>query len=138
MDAGDQPGYVRTCQLSWSYLHISGILYHFNCTHPTPLQSLHQLEQSPSDMQGLWIYEVVHIPAHVHPLDTIGNKTRQTKQYLTTHQQSNVGVDGPSEADSFVSCSQHGYTSGPSDTKAHINYVSLNVLHVYLLLMAHH
>ncbi|GFV61433.1 uncharacterized protein TNCV_2937751 [Trichonephila clavipes] len=44
---------------------------------------------------GPWIHEVVSIPIHVHQLDSIGNETRQTRQRVSSHQQSNVGVDVP-------------------------------------------
>ena len=70
-----------------TYVRVTGVIsrrirvpYHSNCTCPTPLQSLLQLEQSPADMQGPWIHEFFSIPVHVHPLDTIGNKTCQTRQ----------------------------------------------------------
>ena len=47
MQVISQDAYIRvTCQSC-----ISGVPYHSNCTHPTPLQSLHQLEQSSADMQ---------------------------------------------------------------------------------------
>ena len=81
--------------VSESYLDVSGVPHHSHCTSPTPLQSLHQLEQFPADTQGPWIHEVVSIPVHVHPLETIGNETRQTRQHVFTHQQPNVGVDEP-------------------------------------------
>ncbi|GFX91653.1 uncharacterized protein TNCV_3682391 [Trichonephila clavipes] len=35
-------------------------------------------------------------------------------------------LTGPGEAQSFVSCSQDGYMSGPSSPKAHIDDISLN------------
>ena len=44
-------------------------------------------------MQGLWIHEVFSIPVHVYPLDTIGNETRQTKKFVSSLQQTNVGAD---------------------------------------------
>jgi hypothetical protein len=94
MDAGDQLGCLRMCHLSESYLNISGVPYHSNYTCPTPLPGLHQLEQSPTDMQGPWIHKVVSILVHVHLLDTIGNETCQTRQHVSSHQQSNVSVDG--------------------------------------------
>ncbi|GFU86414.1 uncharacterized protein TNCV_1417661 [Trichonephila clavipes] len=46
-------------------------------------------------LEGPWIHEVVPIPVHVHQLDSIGNDTRQTRQRVSSHQQSKVGVDGP-------------------------------------------
>ncbi|GBN06339.1 hypothetical protein AVEN_61851-1 [Araneus ventricosus] len=60
-----------------------------------PSQRLHQIEQSPVDMLGPWIHEVVSIPVHIHPPDTIGNETRQTRQRVSSHQQSNGSVVGP-------------------------------------------
>ncbi|GFU80362.1 uncharacterized protein TNCV_3521361 [Trichonephila clavipes] len=97
MGAVDQTGCLRTCHLSESYLEGSGVPYPANCTRPIPSQSLHQLEQSPVDMWGPWIHEVVSIRVHVHQFDSIGNETRQTRQRLSSHQQSNVSVDGPSK-----------------------------------------
>ncbi|GFX91980.1 uncharacterized protein TNCV_5004441 [Trichonephila clavipes] len=41
------------------------------------------------------IHEVVFIPVHVHQPNSIGNETRQTRQRVCSHQQSNVSVDGP-------------------------------------------
>ncbi|GBN29821.1 hypothetical protein AVEN_129082-1 [Araneus ventricosus] len=46
-------------------------------------------------MLGPWIHEVISIPGHVHPPDTIANKTRQTRQLVSSHQQFNGGVGGP-------------------------------------------
>ncbi|GBO18386.1 hypothetical protein AVEN_265414-1 [Araneus ventricosus] len=46
-------------------------------------------------MLGPWIHEVVSIPVHVHRPDTIGNKTPQTRQLVSSHQQFNGGVGGP-------------------------------------------
>ncbi|GBM12899.1 hypothetical protein AVEN_114973-1 [Araneus ventricosus] len=46
-------------------------------------------------MLGPWIHEVVSIPVHVHPPDTIGNETLQTRQLVSSHQQFNGGVGGP-------------------------------------------
>ncbi|GFT98276.1 uncharacterized protein TNCV_2903781 [Trichonephila clavipes] len=80
MGAGDQTGCLRTCHLSELYLDVSGVPYHANCTRPIPSQSLHQLEQSPVDMQGPWIHEVVSIPVRVRQRDSIENETRQTGQ----------------------------------------------------------
>ncbi|GFW66915.1 uncharacterized protein TNCV_4688001 [Trichonephila clavipes] len=67
--SGDQIGYLRTSHLSESYIDVSGVLYHVNCTRSIPSQSLHELEQSPVGMQGPWIHEVVSIPVHDHQLD---------------------------------------------------------------------
>ncbi|GBM43360.1 hypothetical protein AVEN_166102-1 [Araneus ventricosus] len=58
-------------------------------------QRLHQIEQSPVEKQGLWINDVVSILVHVHPSNTIGNETRQTRQRVSSHQQSNGGGVGP-------------------------------------------
>ncbi|GBO30566.1 hypothetical protein AVEN_158537-1 [Araneus ventricosus] len=62
---------------------------------PISSQSLHQIEQSPVDKQGLWINDVVSILVHVYPSDTIGNETRQTRQRVSSHKQSNGSVVGP-------------------------------------------
>ncbi|GBN93071.1 hypothetical protein AVEN_94015-1 [Araneus ventricosus] len=80
--------------LSESSLDVSGVPYHGNCTRPIPSQRLHQIEQSSVDKQGLWITDVVSILVHVHSSDTIGNETRQTRQCVSSHQQSN-GIIGP-------------------------------------------
>ncbi|GFT66501.1 uncharacterized protein TNCV_2966921 [Trichonephila clavipes] len=95
MGAGDQTGCLRTCHLSESYLDVSGFPYPANCTRHIPPQSLHQLEQSPVDMQGPWIPEAISMPVHIHQLDSIGKETPQTRQRVSRLQQSNVGVDGP-------------------------------------------
>ncbi|GBM51829.1 hypothetical protein AVEN_51430-1 [Araneus ventricosus] len=76
-------------------LDVSGVPYHANCTRPIPSQRLHQIEQSPVDKEGLWINDVVSILVHVHPSDTIGNETRQTRQLVSSQQQSNGSVVGP-------------------------------------------
>ncbi|GBL90989.1 hypothetical protein AVEN_184385-1 [Araneus ventricosus] len=81
--------------MSNSSLDVSGVPYHANCTRPIPSQRLHQIEQSPVDKQCLWINDVVSILVDVHPSDTIGNETRQTRQRVSSHQQSNDSVVGP-------------------------------------------
>ncbi|GBM42707.1 hypothetical protein AVEN_195432-1 [Araneus ventricosus] len=97
MSVGDRAGCLSNCHLSESSLDVSGIPYHANCTHSIPSQRLHQIEQSPVDKQGLWINDVLSILAHVHPSDTTGNKTRLTRQRVSSHQQSNGSVIGPGE-----------------------------------------
>ncbi|GBL86076.1 hypothetical protein AVEN_89121-1 [Araneus ventricosus] len=89
MSVGDRAGCLNTCHLSESSLDVSGVPYHANCTRPILPQRLHQTEQ-----QGLWINDV-SILAHVHPSDTIGNETRQTRQCVSSHQQFNSSVVGP-------------------------------------------
>ena len=141
MDGGDQLGCVGTYQLSELHLDVSGVPHHSNCTRPTPLKSIHQVEQSPvymqvhgfmrlspypADMQDPWTHEVVSMPVHVQPLDTIGNETRQTRQHISSHQQSNVGVDGP-RRDVQLCIVQSA--SGSSAPEAHIDDVSLNCSH---------
>ncbi|GBO43579.1 hypothetical protein AVEN_253458-1, partial [Araneus ventricosus] len=86
---------LSTCHLSESSLDVSEVPYHANCTRRIPSQRLHQIEQSPVDNQGPWINDVVSILVHVHPSDTIGNETRQTRQRVFSHQQSNGSVFGP-------------------------------------------
>ncbi|GBM64552.1 hypothetical protein AVEN_232731-1 [Araneus ventricosus] len=80
--------------LSESSLDVSGVPYHANCTRPIPSQRLHQIEQSPVGKQGLWINDVVPILVNGHPSDTIGNEIRQTRQCVSSHQQSNGNVVG--------------------------------------------
>ncbi|GBM69580.1 hypothetical protein AVEN_261646-1 [Araneus ventricosus] len=116
--------------MSESSLDVSGVSYHANCTRPIPSQSLHQIEQSPVDKQGLWINDVVSILVHVHPSDTIVNEARQTRQRVSSRQQSNGSDVGLGEKKSFVPCSQQRYTSGPSAPRAHINNGPLNSSHV--------
>ncbi|GBM35093.1 hypothetical protein AVEN_157764-1 [Araneus ventricosus] len=93
MSLGDRAGCLSTCHLSESSLDVSGVPYHANCTRPIPSQRLHHIEQSPVDKQGLWINDVVSIL--VHPFDTIESETRQTRQRVSSHQQSNGSVVGP-------------------------------------------
>ncbi|GBL98392.1 hypothetical protein AVEN_187730-1 [Araneus ventricosus] len=86
--------------LSESSLDVSGVPYHANCTRPTPSQRLHQIQQSPElkspvDKEGLRINGIVSILVHVQPSDTIGNETRQTRQRVCNHQQSNGSAVGP-------------------------------------------
>ncbi|GBN40736.1 hypothetical protein AVEN_6554-1 [Araneus ventricosus] len=95
MSVSDRAGCLSTCHLSESSLDVSAAPYHANCTRPIPSQRLHQIEQSPADKQGLWINGVVSILVHVHPSDTTGNETRQTRQRVSSHQQFNVSVVGP-------------------------------------------
>ncbi|GBO19349.1 hypothetical protein AVEN_108508-1 [Araneus ventricosus] len=45
--------------------------------------------------EGPWIHEVVPIPVHVHPPNTIGNVTRQTRQHVSSYQQSSSGAGCP-------------------------------------------
>ncbi|GBM06883.1 hypothetical protein AVEN_147826-1 [Araneus ventricosus] len=78
-----------------SSLDVSEIPYQANCKRSIPPQRLYQIKQFPIDMLGPWIHEVVSIPVHVHPPDTIGNETRQTRQLVSSHQQFNGGVGGP-------------------------------------------
>ncbi|GFV99173.1 uncharacterized protein TNCV_1511461 [Trichonephila clavipes] len=66
-----------------------------NCKRPISSQSLHQLEQSSVDMQGPWIHGVVSLPVHVRKPNSIRNKALQTRQRVSSHQQSNIDVDGP-------------------------------------------
>ncbi|GBM12925.1 hypothetical protein AVEN_163988-1 [Araneus ventricosus] len=96
MSVGDRAGCLSTCHLSESSLDVLGVPYHANCTCPIPSQRFHQIEQSPVDKQGLWINDVVSLLVHVHPSDTIGNETRQNRQRVSSHQQSNSSVVGPS------------------------------------------
>ncbi|GBO29947.1 hypothetical protein AVEN_27051-1 [Araneus ventricosus] len=95
MSVGDRTECLSTCHLSDSSLDVSGVPYHANCTRPISSHRLHQIEQSPVDNQGLWINDVVSILVHVHPSDTIGNETRQTRQRVSNHQQSNGSAVGP-------------------------------------------
>ncbi|GBM58080.1 hypothetical protein AVEN_10381-1 [Araneus ventricosus] len=95
MNVGGRAECLSTCHLSESSLDVSGVPYHANCTRPISSQRLHQIEQSPIDKQGLWINDVVSILVHVHPSDTIGNETRQTRQRVSSHQQSKGSVVGP-------------------------------------------
>ncbi|GFV30229.1 uncharacterized protein TNCV_97051 [Trichonephila clavipes] len=50
---------------------------------------------SDTDTESPWIHEVISVPIDVHQLDSIGNEIRQTRQRISSRQQSNVGVDGP-------------------------------------------
>ncbi|GBM29002.1 hypothetical protein AVEN_40752-1 [Araneus ventricosus] len=75
--------------LSESSLGVSGVPYHANCIPNMQSHCLHQIEQSPVDKQGLWMNDVVSILVHVHPSYTIGNETRQTRQRVSSLQQSN-------------------------------------------------
>ncbi|GBN13975.1 hypothetical protein AVEN_62032-1 [Araneus ventricosus] len=95
MSVCDRTGCLSTCHLSESSLDLSGVPYHANCTRPISSQRLHLIEQSTVDKQGLWINDAVSILIHVHPSDTIGNETRQTRQRVSSHQQSNGSVVGP-------------------------------------------
>ncbi|GBN29899.1 hypothetical protein AVEN_264950-1 [Araneus ventricosus] len=79
MSVGDRAGCFSTYKLSESSLDVSGVPHHANCTRPIPSQRLHQIEQSPVDRKGLWINDIVSILVHVHPSDTIGSETRQTR-----------------------------------------------------------
>lgn len=52
-----------------------------------------QLEQSSADMKGPWIHEFFFIPVHVHSLGIIKNEICQTRHRVSSHQQSNGGID---------------------------------------------
>ncbi|GBM78548.1 hypothetical protein AVEN_211846-1 [Araneus ventricosus] len=95
MSVGNRAGCLSTCHRSESSLDVSGVPYHANCTRPIPSHRLHQIEQSLVGKQGLWINDIVSILVHVHLSDTIGNETRQTRQRVSSHQQSNGSVVGP-------------------------------------------
>ncbi|GBM59116.1 hypothetical protein AVEN_255656-1 [Araneus ventricosus] len=77
--------------LSESSLDVSEVTYQVNCKRSIPPQKFYQIKQFPVDMLGPWIHEVVSIPVHVHPPDTIGNETRQIRQLVSSHQQFNGG-----------------------------------------------
>ncbi|GBN77137.1 hypothetical protein AVEN_15721-1 [Araneus ventricosus] len=112
-----------------SSLDVSGVPYHANCTCPIPSQRLHQIEHSPVDKQGLWINDVVSILVHVHPSDTIGNETRQTRKRVSSRQQSNGSVVGPRKGVTLCAAQSTTVKSGPSAPRAHINDGSLNSSH---------
>ncbi|GBM44977.1 hypothetical protein AVEN_223059-1 [Araneus ventricosus] len=76
-------------------LDVSEVPYQANCKRSIPPQRLYQIKQFPVDMLGPWIHEVVSIPEHVHPPDTIGNETRHIRQLVSSHQQFNGGVGEP-------------------------------------------
>ncbi|GBN32324.1 hypothetical protein AVEN_183155-1 [Araneus ventricosus] len=97
MSVGDRAGCLSTSHLSESSLDVSGVLYHANCTHTIPSQRLHQIDPLLTNrIYGLMVVDdVVSILVHVHPSDTIGNETRQTRQRVSSHQQSNGSVVGP-------------------------------------------
>ncbi|GBO10354.1 hypothetical protein AVEN_75202-1 [Araneus ventricosus] len=78
-----------------SSLDVSEVPYQANWKRSIQPQRLYQIKQFPVDMLGLWIHEVASIPVHVHPPDTIGNETCQTRQLVSSHQQFNGGVGGP-------------------------------------------
>ncbi|GFU08309.1 uncharacterized protein TNCV_932191 [Trichonephila clavipes] len=130
MGPGDQAESLRTYHMSELYLDVSGVPYHANVTRPIPSQSLHQLKQSPIYMLCVCvvplIHEVVSISIHANQLDSIGNETVQTTQRVSNHLSPVSVLTGSGDAGSFVSCSQQGYTSRPSVSKAHIEDVSLN------------
>ncbi|GBO19737.1 hypothetical protein AVEN_188945-1 [Araneus ventricosus] len=94
MGAGDQTGCAYlpvTCQ---SYLDVSGVPYHANCTRPIPSQSLDQLEQSLLTCR-------VHGFMRLYPYPNTSISSIQLEPRLgrpgnvSSHQQSNVSVDGP-------------------------------------------
>ncbi|GBM37275.1 hypothetical protein AVEN_244956-1 [Araneus ventricosus] len=127
MSVGDRAGCLSTCQNRlWTYQgsHITPTE-----TRPIPSQRLHQIEQSPVDKKGLWINDVVSILIHVHPSDTIGNETRQTRQRVTSHQQSNGSVVGPRRGVKLCAVQSARYTSGSLALRDHINDGPLNSSH---------
>ncbi|GBN26157.1 hypothetical protein AVEN_253070-1 [Araneus ventricosus] len=80
-------------------------------------------------MLGPWILEVVSIPVHVHPADTIQNETRQTRQLVSSHQNLNGGVGGPRRGVKLCavqSTKVHVWASVP---KTHINDGPFNGSH---------
>ncbi|GBM00503.1 hypothetical protein AVEN_111731-1 [Araneus ventricosus] len=95
MSIGDRAGCLSSCHLPESSLDVSGIPCHANWTRLILSQRLHQIEQSPVDKHGLRINDVVFILVHVHPSDTIGNETRQIRQRVSSHHQSNDSIVGP-------------------------------------------
>ncbi|GBO01817.1 hypothetical protein AVEN_148097-1 [Araneus ventricosus] len=95
MSVGDREGCLSIYHLSESSLNVSGVTHHAICKRPIPSQRLQKIEQSPVDKRGLWINDVVSILVHVHPSDTTGNETRQTRQRVSSHQQSNGSAVGP-------------------------------------------
>ncbi|GBM89898.1 hypothetical protein AVEN_172173-1 [Araneus ventricosus] len=95
MSVVDRAGCLSTCHMSELSLDVTGVTYHANCTRSIPSQRLHQVEQSAVDKQGLCINNVVSILVHAHPSNTVGNETRQTRQRISSHQQSNDSVVGP-------------------------------------------
>ncbi|GFX59535.1 uncharacterized protein TNCV_2034631 [Trichonephila clavipes] len=90
MGAGDQTKCLRTCHLSKSHLDVSGS--HISPTANAPYH--HRASISLNNLLLTLIHEVVSIPVHIRQLDSIGNETRQTRQRVSNHRQSNVGVNG--------------------------------------------
>ncbi|GBN83485.1 hypothetical protein AVEN_222795-1 [Araneus ventricosus] len=80
-------------------------------------------------MLGPWIQEVVSIPVPVHPPDTIGNKTRQTRQLVSSHQQLNGGVVGPRRGVKLCAVQSTTVYEWESVPKAHINDGPFNSSH---------
>ncbi|GBM19021.1 hypothetical protein AVEN_172492-1 [Araneus ventricosus] len=74
--------------------HISRQLHTFHTI--TEVQSMNSPLLTNRMDYPIWIIDVVSILAHVHPSDTIGNETRQTRQRVFNHQQSNGSVVEPS------------------------------------------
>ncbi|GBN12629.1 hypothetical protein AVEN_5070-1 [Araneus ventricosus] len=74
----------------WS-LDVSGVPYKANCKRPIPPQRLYQ---SSNPLLTCRVHEVVSIPVHVQRPYTIKNETRQTRQRVFSHQQSNRVVSG--------------------------------------------
>ncbi|GBN06145.1 hypothetical protein AVEN_19601-1 [Araneus ventricosus] len=69
-------------------------------------------------MLGPRIHEVVFIPVQVHPPDTIGNETRQTRQRVSSHQQSNGGLRRGVKLCALQSTTVHEWNFG---SESHIN-----------------
>ncbi|GBM27614.1 hypothetical protein AVEN_27280-1 [Araneus ventricosus] len=80
-------------------------------------------------MLGSWIHEVVSIPVHVHPPDTIGNETRQTRKLFSSHQQFNGGVGGPRRGVKLCAVQSTTVHEWESVPKAHINDGPFNSSH---------
>ncbi|GBN59396.1 hypothetical protein AVEN_202009-1 [Araneus ventricosus] len=86
--------------LSETSLDVLGVSYQAQCSKNQKLAPYHhrgstRLNSPLLTCRGPWIHEVVSISVHVHLPETIGNETRQTRQHVSSHQQTNGGVGEP-------------------------------------------
>ncbi|GFW01422.1 uncharacterized protein TNCV_5030721 [Trichonephila clavipes] len=126
MGEGDQTG---CCHLSESYVDVSGVPYHSNCTAPFHHRAFTGLNSSLLTCRVHGFLRLSPYPyASISSMLLETRLVRQGNVFLVISSLMSV-LTGLGETQSFVSYSQQGYTSGPSAPKAHTDNFSLNDLH---------
>ena len=81
----------------WTYMCHLSETYQGSHITPTVHVSLYYWASTSlnSSLLTFRIHEVVSMPIHVHPLDTIGNETCLTRKHVSNHQKPSITLDRP-------------------------------------------